>query len=179
MSTDVKEDNIDGIFTWHLASKSNVSAPRHIFVALQNTNRLGSQEHSHMIFDQINVNDISLKINGQQEPSVNIELDYASNNIARVYRRLLSFMARDQNVDTGLQISQYDFRSLYPIYYFSLEHLDLTRQSVVDIYFRARIQRPAGIANYRAIAVILSDKTLLLEGGGGRMRIIDAPVENL
>jgi hypothetical protein len=94
-------------------------------------------------------------------------------------------MGRDQNVDTGLQISQLDFKTLYPIYYFSLEHLDMMRQSVVDIHFRARVKRPTNVAgdiripNYRAVAVILSDKSMLLEGVGGRMRFIDAPVENL
>ncbi|KAL3885680.1 hypothetical protein ACJMK2_025727 [Sinanodonta woodiana] len=90
---------------------------------------------------------------------------------------MLSFMGRYQNVDTGLQISQHHFRKLYPIFYFSLEHLDLMRQSVVDIHFRARIA-PGGV-NYRAVAVILSDKSMLLEGVGGRMRLVDAPVENM
>ena len=75
----------------------------------------------------------------------------------------------------------YKYRNLilrnYPIYYFSLEHLDLMRQSVVDMHFWSRIA-PAGV-NYRAVAVILSDKSMLLEGVGGRMRIVDAPVENL
>jgi hypothetical protein len=64
------------------------------------------------------------------------------------------------------------------MYYFSLEHLDLTRQSVVDIHFLARVTRGI-IPNYRAIAIILSDKSMLLEGVGGRMRVIDAPVENM
>jgi hypothetical protein len=188
VTTDSKDDNLDGTFTWHLASKQGVTAPRHIFIALQNKERIQSQNHSHMIFDQLGVSEVSLKINGQQEPSENIQLDYNNNQIARVYHRLLSFMGRDQNVDTGLQISQLDFKSLYPIYYFSLEHLDLMKQSVVDIHFRARIQRPVNfpaipavpiIPNYRAIAVILSDKSVLLEGVGGKMRVIDAPVENL
>jgi len=123
-TTDAKEDNVDGTFTWHL-SKQGVSAPRHMFVALQNRIRLGSQERSQMIFDQLGINDVSLRINGQQEPSVDIQLDYNINHIARVYHRMLSFMGGDQNVDTGLQISQLDFTRLYPIYYFSLEHLDL------------------------------------------------------
>jgi len=179
MTTDTKLDNIDGIFTWRLSSRQGVSAPRHIFEALQDSTRTGSQLCSHMIFDQLGVSEVSLRINGQQEPSEDIQLDYGNNQIARVYHRMLSYMGRDQNVDTGLQISQLDFKSLYPIYYFSLEHLDLMRQSVVDIHFRARIQRPAGVANYRAVAVILSDKSMLLEGVGGRMRVVDAQVENL
>ncbi len=72
---------------------------------------------------------------------------------------------------------------LYPIYYFSLEHLDLTRQSVVDIHFRARVTLPVVpaqlIPNYRAIAVILSNKSMLLEGVDGRMRVVDTTVENM
>ena len=35
-TTDTKEDDVNGVFTWHLAAKQGVSAPRHIFVALQN-----------------------------------------------------------------------------------------------------------------------------------------------
>ena len=38
VTIDAKEDDT-GDFTWHLASKQSVSAPRHIFIALQNTNR--------------------------------------------------------------------------------------------------------------------------------------------
>ena len=177
VTTDAKEDNVADTFTWHLASKQGVSAPRHIFIALQNRERLGRQLSSHMIFDRLGVSEVSLRINGQQEPTEDIQVDYNQNHVARVYHRMLSYMGRDQNVDSGLQISQLDFKSLYPIYYFSLEHLDLMRQSVVDIHFRARIA-PAGV-NYRAVAVILSDKSMLLEGVGGRMRLIDAPVENM
>ena len=178
-TTDVKQDNVNGDFTWHLASKQGVSAPRHIFIALQDANRVGRQLSSHMIFDQLGVSEVSLRINGQQEPTEVVQLNYDNNHVARVYHKMLSFMGRDQNVDTGLQISQIDFTKLYPIYYFSLEHLDMMRQSVVDIHFHASVQRPAGIADYRAIAVILSDKSMMLEGIGGRMRMIDAPVENL
>ncbi len=177
-TTDTKQDNVNGKFTWHLASKQGVSAPRHIFIALQDANRVGRQLSSHMIFDKLGVSEVSLRINGQQEPAEIVQLDYNNNDVARVYHRILSFMGRDQNVDTGLQISQIDFEKHYPIYYFSLEHLDMMRQSVVDIYFQARVQRGA-IADYRAVAVILSDKSMLLEGVGGRMRLIDAPVENM
>ena len=69
--------------------KQGVSAPHHIFVALQNRDRLGSQEHSHMIFDQLCVKEVSLRINRQQELSEDIQLDYDSNHIARVYHRMV------------------------------------------------------------------------------------------
>ena len=82
------------------------------------------------------------------------------------------------NVDTGLQISQLDFKTLYPIYSFSLQHLDLSKHSVVDVKFQARVGTPPA-GGCRAIAVILSDKSMILEGGGGKMRVIDEPVENM
>ena len=37
VSTDAKEDYVNDTFTWYLSSKQGVSAPRHIFIALQNT----------------------------------------------------------------------------------------------------------------------------------------------
>ena len=48
-----------------------------------------------MIFDKLGVSEVSLRINGQQEPSEDIQLDYNNNYIARVYHRMLSFMGRD------------------------------------------------------------------------------------
>ena len=34
-TTDAKEDDAAGTFTWHLASKQGVSAPRHIFIIIE------------------------------------------------------------------------------------------------------------------------------------------------
>ncbi|KAL3888029.1 hypothetical protein ACJMK2_000412 [Sinanodonta woodiana] len=131
-----------------------------------------------MIFDNCDVTEVSLRIRNQQEPAENLIMNYDNNQIGRVYHRLWSFMGRYQNIDTGLQISQRDFKTLYPIYYFSLNHLDLSKHSVVDVKFQATIGTvPA--AGIRAVAVLLSDKNMILEGGGGRMRIVDAPIENL
>ncbi len=179
-TTDSVQSTINGLFTWQIASQQGVSAPRHIYIALQNAVRVNDQTRSIMVFDNVGVSEVSLRINGHQEPSEDILLNFDQNHVARAYHRLMSFMGRDQNIDTGLQISQLDFTSLYPFYYFSLEHLDLTRQSVIDIHFRARVNCDVGvIANYRAIAVILSDKSMLLEGAGGRMSVVDAPLENM
>ncbi|KAL3875391.1 hypothetical protein ACJMK2_033344 [Sinanodonta woodiana] len=88
VTTYSKDDDITG-FTWHLAAKQGVAAPRHIFVSLQDRARLNNQERSHMIFDQLHVNNVSLKINGQQEPTEEIQLNYSQNQIARTYHRIL------------------------------------------------------------------------------------------
>ena len=71
-----------------------------------------------MMFDTLDVLEVSLRINGHQEPAKEIKLNFEHNTIARAYHRLMSFVGRDLNVDSGLQISQKEFTSLYPIYYF-------------------------------------------------------------
>jgi hypothetical protein len=178
MTTDSIQGNAAGLFTWHISAQHGVSAPRDIFIAFQGNTRVNNQRRNPMVFDTLAVTEVSLRINGHQEPAEEVTLNFGQNKVARAYHRLMSFMGRDLNVDTGLQISQRDFTTLYPIYYFSLEHLDLFRQSVVDIYFRAQVGfLPAG--GFRAIAVILSDRAVLLEGVGGRMRVVDAPIENM
>jgi hypothetical protein len=179
VSTDFTQSTVNGDLSWNLAARKGTEAPRHVFIVLQDITRADNQLRSNMIFDKIGVTEVSLEINGKQEPTDKIKLNFDQNHVARAYHKLLSFMGRDQNVDTGLQISQHDFRTLYPIYYFSLEHLDLMKQSVVGIYFQATIQRPAHINNYRVIAIILSDKSILLEGVGGQMKFLETPIQNL
>ena len=39
-TTDVKQSNTNGTFTWNLASQQGVAAPRHIFIALQDMTRV-------------------------------------------------------------------------------------------------------------------------------------------
>ena len=164
-----------GLFTWQITSQRGLAAPKHIFVALQYANKINDQTKNPMTFDRLGVSRVSLRVNGHDEPSEAIDIDYAHNKFARVYQRLASYMAHDQNVDTGMQISQREFYSLYPIYYFSLEHMDLTKQSVVNLVFRAQV----GEGGYRAIEVILSNKAMIMEGVGGRMKVLDAPIEIL
>jgi len=187
ITTATTSSTVGGVFTWQLALAKNVSAPRHVFIALQNIHRMQTnpavandnlQLRSHMIFDQCGVSEVSLRISNQQESAENLLFDYNLNQMGWIYHRLWSYMGRDQNIDTGLQISQFDFKRLYPIYYFSLQHLDLSKHSVVDVKFQARVGNPP-TGGFRALAIILSDKTMTHEGGGGTMRVIDAPIENL
>ncbi len=104
-------------------------------MALHDAALVNNQTRSIMIFDKLDVSEVSLRINVHQEPSEDILLNFDQNHVARAYHRLMTFMGCDQNIDTGLQISQLDFTTQYPIYYFLLEHLDLIRQSVIDIHF--------------------------------------------
>jgi len=65
ITTATTTGTVAGVFTWQLALTKNISAPMHIFVALQNLNRTQAgadhlQLRSHMIFDQCGVSEVSL-----------------------------------------------------------------------------------------------------------------------
>ncbi len=58
---------------------------RHIFIALQNNERINDQDESIMVFDKLGVSKVSLRINGHQEPSEDILLNFDQNHVARAY----------------------------------------------------------------------------------------------
>ena len=83
---------------------------------------------------------------------------------------LLDFDGHDQDTRSGPQVSYSDFRNLYPIYHFDLEkQTESIADSVIDIHIKARFSEQK---DYRAYAVVLSDKILYLQGDGMNLNII-------
>lgn len=157
--------------TWKLAVRSGSERPRHIFIAFQNTNKRNSQQANAMIFDNFSLTDIHVLLNNERFPLSDLSLNFNQRRYMRAYKMLLEFMGRDQNVDTGLQISSEDFRTLYPIYHFDLEkQSDRLKSSISDIYIRSRFSALPG--NYRGYAFVMSDRILKIESDGSKMNII-------
>ncbi len=74
---------------------------------------------------------------------------------------LSDYMGRDEDVNTGHQIDAESFRTHYPIYHFDLEkQSERLKDSISDIYVHARFTGTP--ANYRAYALVQSDRTMLL-----------------
>ena len=157
--------------TWKLAVRSGSERPRHIFVAFQATDKRNSQESNPMIFDNLGLTDIHVLLNNERHPLSDLNINFEQRRFTRAYKMLLEFMGRDQNIDTGLQISLEDFRTLYTIYHFDLEKQpDRLKDSIHDIYVKARFGAAPG--NYRGYAVVMSDKILSLQSDGSKMNII-------
>ena len=145
--------------TWKLAVRSGSERPRHIFAAFQRDDRRNSQQANAMIFDNLGLSDIHVLLNNERHPLSDLNINFAEKRYTRAYKMLLDYMGRDQNVDTGLQISIADFKSLYPIYHFDLEkQSEKLKDSISDIYIKAKFRGNPG--NYRAYAVVMSDKYL-------------------
>lgn len=155
--------------TWKLAVRSGIERPRHIFIAFQNQDRRNSQIHTPMVFDNLGLTDIRVTLNSKVYPASNLSINFPERNYARAYKLLMDFEGHDQDVDSGTQISYSDFRSLFPIYHFDLEKQEEgMADSIVDIYVRATF---SDAHEYRAYAIVLSDKYVKLESDGSKINI--------
>lgn len=160
-------------FVWKLAVRSGAERPRHVFIAFQLTAKRNSQEQNPMIFDALTLSDIHLKLNATRVPVSDLDMNFAERRFQRAYKMLADYMGRDQDVDTGFQISCEDFRTLYPIYHFDLEaQSERLMDSITDLYVRARFSANPG--NYKAYAVVQSDRTMLLSSDGRKMNLLSS-----
>ena len=157
--------------SWKLASKSGLEKPRHVFVCFQAAARRDDQAMSPHVFDALDLQQIHIAINSKRFPTSDLNLDFNGRRYGRAYKMLLDFAGRDQNVDTGMQVTLSDFRTLYPIYHFNLEKQeDRLKDSTLDITVKAKFGGAPG--NYRAYALILSDRLLTITADGGKMNVV-------
>ena len=157
--------------SWKLASKSGLEKPRHVFVCFQAAARRDDQAMTPQVFDALDLQQIHIAINSKRFPTSDLNLDFNGRRYGRAYKMLLDFAGRDQNVDTGMQVALSDFRTRYPIYHFDLEKQeDRLRDSTLDITVKAKFGGAPG--NYRAYALILSDRLLTITADGGKMNVV-------
>ena len=159
--------------SWKLAVRSGSERPRHIFVAFQLAARRDSQTANPMIFDALSLTDIQIRLIAVRVPQSDLDVNFAERRFQRAYKMLSDYLGRDQNVDTGTQISAEDFRTLYPIYHFDLEtQSERLKDSISDIYVWAKFSANPGA--YRAYAVVQSDRSMLLSGDGRKMNLVSS-----
>ncbi len=160
-------------FIWKLGVRSGKERPRHIFIAFQLSDRRNSQEQNPHVFDPLNINTIDIKLNAVKIPQSDILINFDERQYNRVFKMLSDYKGRDQDVNTGHQIDAESFRTHYPIYHFDLEkQSERLKDSISDIYVHARFTGTP--ANYRAYAVVQSDRTMLLSGDGSKMNIVNS-----
>ena len=160
-------------FTWQLSVKSHVEKPRWIIVAFQ-TDKSGNQEPNPSIFDHCNFTSMFVMLNSQRYP----EIDYNDTNFTQqkcsmVYGDTAAFRTKCYNLEeliSSPNITPSDYKELFPMFVF-----DVTKQSkklknsVTDIQVRAQFSANVA-ANTEAFAVIISDKSLIFQSDGQKMR---------
>lgn len=157
--------------TWNITNYTGTSdRPRHVFITFQTVVKQNNQEQNNSVFDAMALTDISLYANNERLPYTPHKVDYANNQYGRVYRDLLNYRGVDNDYDGGMLITKKSFKAQYPIYHFDLEQSKEPLNNTTSLLQMKATLAPTG--DYRAIAVILSDRELTFKADGKQMTLI-------
>ena len=158
--------------TWRITTQSE--RPVYCFIIPQATARDGSQERSSVIFDNAQVTEMSLRVNGRQHPAEAFTCDFATpgaEDHSRVYMALMAYMNKAYNYDTGSIVNYSSFASLYPIFTFDLTALDENVfLNPIELQLRATVGDLT--VPYHFHAVVVSEKSVLMRVDSNRAIVI-------
>ena len=161
-------------FNWRLSDKSSPEKPRWIIAAFQ-TDKSGNQEHNPSIFDHCNLTNMFVMLNSRRYP----EIDYDGNNFtqqkfARVYGDAVAFRTKYYGLEelvSSPNIHPSDLKGLFPMFVFDVtKQSETLKNSVTDIQIKAQFSENVA-ANIEAVAVAISDKSLIFQSDGQKMRV--------
>src|SRR5258706_509106 len=160
--------------TWRITTNQGSELPRHIFIAFQSSTRIDKQQQNNMVFDNMDLRRMHIRINSKQYPDRELETNFSVNgrNYSRAYMMLQEAMDKYQDTDTGSQLSMEEFASLYPIIHIDVsKHPDRLKDSPADIELKWSLGA-APADPYYVYVVVTCDRYLSLNVTNGRMNII-------
>ena len=102
-------------------------------------------------------------LNSDRYPAVDYNLSFAKQKFSRVYGGAALFEVKFFDMDeliTQSNITPSDYKTLYPLVTFDVrKQKEKLKPSVVDIQIKANVNQNF-LANTRAFALVISDKTL-------------------
>ena len=109
----------------------NTSAQKPIgaFLTTQRVNNgVAESIYNSMIFDNCNMTNVRLKVNGKQYPYSEYEPNFGSGDrktkdFSRPYEELLRYMAKNYDINSGVLITSDQWANLYPIYWIPFHNL--------------------------------------------------------
>jgi len=143
-------------------------------VAFQ-TDKSGNQEHNPSRFDHCNLTNMFVMLNSRRYPKI----DYDGNNFAQqkfsgVYGDAAAFrtkFCRLEELVSSTNIQPSDFKELFPIFVFDVsKQSEKLKNSVTEIQIKAQFSANVP-ANTEAFAVMISDKSLIFQSDGQKMRV--------
>ena len=155
----------DKDFNWRITTTQY--NPVRAFIIFQESNKENNQKYNNMIFDHMNVRNISITLNDRLKfPVEDYECDFNTNTLdyARIYQSFLSAGYKNIDCDSGTIVSYQDFMRLYPIF-----HIDLSRKpenlfenrSTCDINLKVKLDKIPS-EKYYAYCVLISEKTAIM-----------------
>ena len=114
-------------------------------------------------------------LNSRRKPEIDYDnMNFTQQKFSRVYGDDTEFRTKFYNVEeliSSPKITPADYKELFPMFVF-----DVTKQSeklkisVTDIQIKAQFSANAA-ANTQAFAVVISDKSLIFQSDGQKMRV--------
>ena len=147
---------------------------RHVFVWIISEGRYYDQENNSFTFDTFRrigangakLSQAHLEINNNKHyPKIDLQYD----NIARLYKTLLSYNSSYNNFLSGKIIDRTNYEKLHGILYFDLRNQEEdTKDSTVTLTFRYKLNEDPG-SKYRLIFLILHEKEIELYISSGKL----------
>jgi len=138
--------------------------PVRIYVGFQRTFRLNhtDQTTTSMIFDNLNLEYLSAKINSKTYPEEIYNPEWNEENYTREY---LDFVGDSLDLSTGTSLSFNTYKNVYPLYQIdcsSMPESVFNASSTADIVLKFKL-RSTPTNNYHLVAIIESEASLQLQ----------------
>ena len=144
--------------SWDVSTVSGI--PRRMYVVFQNATRVNEQTQNNMVFDNLNLDEIYVRLNSVKFPEYPYEIDFGvtdalEEDYGRVYNAYLKACRADHSEDCVPAVSYREFKELYPIFCFDMtaqtESIFKNNSNIqIKVHYRLKT-KPA--ADYRIMAV--------------------------
>lgn len=155
------QSSTDPNLVWRVSNLA--SRPIRIFLACQLQAREGSALYTNQVFDNMNLQNIQVVINGKQFKQTPYNIDFGTGDIMRP---LLDLQAlKGHNKGDGTLINAANYSTLFPIYHFDLTNSDdsIFESAASDVEVRLTLRNTPG-SPYVVYCVIQSDNSFEVMG---------------
>ena len=161
-------------FSWRLSVKSSPEVPRFIIIGFQ-TNKINNQEQNPSIFDNVDINNIYAMLNSTRYPTVDYNIDFATNMFSRVYGDAAEFRSKFFNIDeliSNPNFTPLEYRLMYPLFLFDVsKQSEKLKYSTTDIQIKMNFKDNAP-ANTQVYGVIISDRLINFQSDGNKFSVV-------
>ena len=161
-------------FSWRLSVKSSPEVPRFIIIGFQ-INKINNQEQNPSIFDNVDIINIYAMLNSTRYPTVDYNIDFATNMFSRVYGDAVEFRSKFFNMDeliSNPNFTPLEYRLMYPLFLFDVsKQSEKLKYSTTDIQIKMDFKDNAP-ADTQVYGVIISDRLINFQSDGNKFSVV-------
>ena len=158
--------------TWLITP--GVENPKHVFVFFQQTRKQNALTQNPYLFDTFDLDgDDSAKLSTcrlEYGTTFYPEVEYDEDNANQIYLDLIDFRYRKNDYNSGTQLQDNNFSTLYPIIYFDLRS---TKPSMTGdpkkLAFHYKLNEAANAHDYTIYAAVLNEKEFVIKQLGNEL----------